>query len=195
MEPSPFRTIVADPPWQLKAGPGFFGRGDSRQGQGPSRNLAYKTMTVADICALPVQDVAARDAHLYLWTVNAYLPAAYEVARAWGFTPSTMLTWCKAPMGSGLGGAYGISTEFCLFARRGSLASTGKTNTTWYRWKRPYDERGKPRHSAKPHAFTELVESMSPGPYVELFSRATQPRSGWSYWGDESLGTADLDAS
>jgi N6-adenosine-specific RNA methylase IME4 len=192
--PSPerFRTIVADPPWQLKAGPGFHGRGDGRRGHGPTRDLPYDTMTVEDIAGLPVADVAEDHSHLYLWTVNAYIPAAYEVARAWGFQPSTLLTWCKAPMGSGLGGAYGISTEFCLFARRGSLPAHGKSNTTRWRWKRRYDDRGKPQHSAKPLDFIHLVESMSPGPYVELFSRERQPRLGWSYWGNQSLRTATL---
>ena len=149
-------------------------------------------MSIEEIAALPVGDVAARAAHLYIWTINAYVPAAYDVARAWGFEPSTLLVWCKAPMGSGLGGAYGISTEFCLFARRGSLAAKTKKRTTWYQWKRPYDERGKPKHSAKPPQFLSLVEDVSPGPYLELFSRTTDARPGWSYWGNESLATARL---
>jgi N6-adenosine-specific RNA methylase IME4 len=81
---------------------------------------------------------------------------------------------------------------WALYARRGTLAATGKTNSTWFRWTRRYDERGKPWHSAKPLAFLDLVESMSPGPYLELFSRETDPRLGWSYWGHESLATATL---
>src|SRR5256885_16002430 len=52
-----------------------------------SRPLAYEAMTIAEISALPIADMAERDAHLYLWTVNRHLEAAYEVARAWGFAP------------------------------------------------------------------------------------------------------------
>jgi hypothetical protein len=66
-------------------------------------------------------DLAEDDAHLYLWTTNGFLRDGYDVVEAWGFKPSTLLTWCKAPMGIGLGGAYTITTEFVIYARRGSL--------------------------------------------------------------------------
>jgi hypothetical protein len=72
--------------------------------------------------ASPIGDLAEQDAHLYLWTTNGFLRDAYEVVEAWGFKPSTLLTWCKAPMGIGLGGAYTITTEFVIYARRGKLA-------------------------------------------------------------------------
>jgi N6-adenosine-specific RNA methylase IME4 len=140
-------------------------------------------MAVEQIAALPVAELADDNAHLYLWTINKYVEAAFTVARAWGFQYSTLLTWAKNPMGGGLGGAYGISTEYVLFCRRGALPSLGRTNTTWFNWKRPYDERGKPKHSAKPPAFQEMVERMSPGPYLELFARSG--RAGWDAWGDE----------
>ena len=148
-----------------------------------SRDLPYPTMSLEKICGLPVESLAADNAHLYLWTINRYVEAAYEVARAWGFTPSTLLTWIKQPMGGGLGGAFGISTEFVLFCRRGSLPAKTRVTGTWFPWKRPYDERGKPKHSAKPEELQTMVEQVSPGPYLELFAR--RKRHGWSSWGNE----------
>lgn len=177
-----YATIVVDPPWEVNAGP-LCGREGFGDATGKSRPLAYPSMSVVDIAALPIAELAAQDAHLYLWTINRYLDDAFDVARAWGFNYSTLLTWAKNPMGGGLGGCYGISTEFVLFCRRGSLRATDRIGTTWFNWKRPYDERGKPRHSAKPVDFFSMVERVSPGPRVELFAR--NPRPGWDSWGNE----------
>jgi N6-adenosine-specific RNA methylase IME4 len=145
-------------------------------------------MTVDEIAALPVADLAEPDAALYLWTINAYVEQAYDVARAWGFKPSTLHTWCKAPMGGGLGGAHGITSEFFLYARKGSPVERRRTGT-WHAWKRYYVN-GAPSHSAKPDGFYDLVHEVNDGAYVELFAR--RARLGWDYWGDESLGTAEL---
>jgi N6-adenosine-specific RNA methylase IME4 len=175
-----FRTIVADPPWQVMAGPltGREGFGDAQR----SKPLPYPTMSVEEITALRVPYVC-HDAHLYLWTINRYLREAFTVLEAWGFKYSTTLVWAKAPMGGGLGGCYGLATEYVLFGRRGSLPAKRRIGRNWFDWKRPYDERGKPRHSAKPPEFFELVESVSPGPHLELFARDRRP--GWFAWGNE----------
>jgi N6-adenosine-specific RNA methylase IME4 len=134
--------------------------------------------------------MADRNAHLYLWCVNQYLTEAFDVARAWGFKPSTLLTWCKTPMGLGLGGTFVNTTEFVIFARRGSLKATRRWDSTWFQWSRPYIGKGGPTHSAKPEAFLDLVESVSPGPYLELFARRN--RLGWDTWGNESHEHIDL---
>jgi N6-adenosine-specific RNA methylase IME4 len=183
-----YATICADPPWRVKAGPGAGGYVLNDEGvqiwqqvTTPTRDLAYPSMTVDEIAALRVP--AADDAHLYLWTINRYVEDAYRVARAWGFEPSTMLVWAKNPMGGGLGGAWGITTEYLLFARRGSLRATGRITGTWFNVPRPYDHRGKPRHSAKPEHFYDMIEQVSPGPYLEMFAR--RHRLGWSVWGNE----------
>ena len=84
--------------------------------------LTYDQMTVEAIKALDVEGRAADDAHLYLWTTNRYIEAAYDVARAWGFKPSVLLVWAKKPQGVGLGDTYRLTTEFVLFARRGNPA-------------------------------------------------------------------------
>jgi N6-adenosine-specific RNA methylase IME4 len=189
-----YATIVADPPWDVSAGRsiGRYEMKDGKQTFGvtddASRPLEYPFMSVADIKALRVADVAAPDAHLYLWTTSGYLPAAFDVAKAWGFAYSTTLVWAKNVMGGGLGGAFGISTEFVLFCRRGSLKAHGRVGGTWFNWKRPYDKRGKPRHSAKPAHFMTMVEEVSPGPYLEMFAR--EHRDGWHSWGNEVDGVA-----
>jgi N6-adenosine-specific RNA methylase IME4 len=184
-----YRTIVADPPWRVMGGPLLKGVGEGwkfANGHGSSRPLPYGTMSTETIAALPVEAFSEDDASLYLWTVNAYVEEAYEVARAWGFKPSTLLVWAKTPMGGGLGGTFGISTEFFLYARRGQPKDRRVTGT-WFNWKRHYVN-GHPSHSSKPDAFYDLVEQVSPGPHLELFAR--RARLGWDYWGDESLNTA-----
>jgi N6-adenosine-specific RNA methylase IME4 len=173
-----YRTIVADPPWQVRTPKGW----DSNE---TTNAIAYPMMTVSEIAALPVRAMADDPCHLYLWTVQKYVDDAYDVARAWGFEPKILLTWCK-PQGKMLGGLYASTTEFCLFARRGVDGVRGPRHpTTWWEWPRG-------AHSAKPEAFQDIVESVSPGPYVELFAR--RARFGWDYWGDQSLGTAEMPA-
>lgn len=177
-----YQTIVADPPWPQKGGGSLMGRAGFLDTGGKSIPLPYKTMSVEEIKALDIP--AGPNAHLYLWTTSGFLADAFGVLRAWGFTYSTTLVWAKAPIGFGLGGAYGIATEFVLFARRGSLPANGRVGRNWFTWKRPYDERGKPKHSAKPPGFFEMVESVSPGPRLEMFARGERP--GWDVHGDES---------
>jgi N6-adenosine-specific RNA methylase IME4 len=137
-------------------------------------------MSLDEIAALPVGDIAKRDAHLYVWTINAYVEQTYELARGWGFAPRTLLTWTKAPMGIGPGGAFSQTTEHILFCRRGQLPAKRRLDSTWWQWPRG-------SHSRKPDAFLDLVEQVSPGPYAELFAR--RARFGWDYpIGDQALG-------
>lgn len=170
-----YTTIVADPPWaQPSGGPG--GGGPSGWNRNRPSALPYPTMTLDEIKALTIP--AAKDAHLYLWTTNRFLRDAYSVAEEWGFKPSTVLVWCKPPRGLGMGGAFTITTEFVLFCRRGSLPFKEKQERTWFEWRRH-------PHSRKPEAFLDLVERVSPGPYLEMFARRN--RLGWDTWGNEAL--------
>jgi N6-adenosine-specific RNA methylase IME4 len=147
--------------------------------------MPYPTMTVDEIAALPVASLMERHAHLYLWTTNRFLDGAFDVVRAWGFRYSTTLVWCKAPIGAGLGGAYGIATEYLIYARRGSPEDLGRVGRNWFTWKRPYNDAGKPKHSGKAREAYDLIEKVSPGPYLELFAREPA-RDGWSTWGNEA---------
>lgn len=181
-----YRTIVADPPWPMPESGRWTGKGGNwADYNGNTTALPYGTMSVDEIQALPVADWLEDDAHLYVWTVNRHLERTFEIVRAWGAEPSTVLTWCKKPMGLGMGGAFTITTEFVIFARRGSLKATAKLDSSWWQWKRG-------AHSAKPEAFLDLVEQVSPAPRLELFAR--RARFGWDYWGNESLGTAEVAA-
>jgi N6-adenosine-specific RNA methylase IME4 len=176
-----YRTIVADPPWHYdRTGISFK---DADSGEFTGTGLPYGTMTVADIAALPVSEWAEPDAHLYLWTTQRYLWSAHEIARAWGFVPGKVLVWCKAPTGFSMGGRYGNACEFIVFAQRGTVPIEQRVPRDWWEWPRT-------AHSAKPEAFLDLVEQVSPAPRLEMFAR--RARFGWDYWGDESLGTAEM---
>jgi N6-adenosine-specific RNA methylase IME4 len=198
--PVRYRTIVADPPWPYpdtwpvlstspKALQGSYGYGFWQRADGPRprRGLPYPTMPVEAIQALPVGTIAEPNAHLYLWTTNRYLADAFAVVEAWGFRFAQMLTWCKRPMGVAFGGMFVQTTEHVVVAKRGSLACLRRVDTTWFEW-----PRGGRKHSVKPEAFYDLVETVSPGPYLELFAR--RQRLGWDTWGDEALEHVSLGA-
>lgn len=153
--------------------------------------IDYSTMTVAEIAALPVLTLAdPKGCHLYLWTTNRYLSEAFGVLAGWGFRYSQTLVWAKTPMGLGPGGTFAQNAEFCLFARRGSLKHLRRHDSVWFNWPRQANVSTPGRHSAKPEAFIDLIEQVSPGPYVELFAR--RHRLGWDVWGDQSANTATL---
>lgn len=166
----PYSTIVADPPWRYEQGGPYSGTWAGKEFRPPP----YSSMSALEIAALPVGDVAAEHAHLYLWTTNRYLDDAIDVAAAWGFRVSQVLTWCKTPRGIGPGGAFSNTTEFLLYCRKGSLRYTARIDTTWFAWPRR-------SHSTKPPEAFDVIERVSPGPYLELFAR--QQRLGWDSWG------------
>lgn len=186
-----YRTIVADPPWPHKDSGAHNGLGNRPNAKGARSIVPYERLSVADIRALPVTFLAERDAHLYLWTTNRFIQDAFAVIDAWGFSYSTTLVWCKAPRGISLGGAFTITTEFLLFARRGRLAGKTRLDSTWFQWKRPFNG-SVPAHSQKPEGALDIVETVSPGPYLELFAR--RQRLGWDTWGDEALAHVELTA-
>jgi N6-adenosine-specific RNA methylase IME4 len=181
-----YRTIVADPPWHVTrlASPGAEGFGTQ---SAPLRSVAlpYPTMTVDEIADLPVREMVDRSAHLYVWTINAYVEDTYEIARLWGFRPSALLTWCKTPMGIGPGGTFSQTTEHVLFARRGICKAAERVDSTWWQWPRG-------GHSRKPDAFLDLVERISPEPRLEMFAR--RQRLGWDTWGNEALNHVEIEA-
>lgn len=180
-----YRTIVADPPWHYEGKYRFAWRKGAPSGDDLAF-LRYPSMPLHEIASLPISDLAENDSHLYLWTTQKYLCDAYGIARGWGFEVSKALVWCKPPTGFALGGTFGSACEFVLFARRGSLSAKTKVPRDWFEWSR----RG--GHSAKPEAFLDLVEQVSPGPYLEMFARRN--RLGWDTWGNEALEHVEMGA-
>lgn len=169
-----YKCIVADPPW-----PSMHQRSTYHRGK-PEKH--YPTMPVETIAALPVQDLAADDAHLWIWGVNRLLGSAYDVACAWGFTPMSLLTWCKP--GPGMGYYLRNNTEHCLLATRGRpMVPAVQLMSSWYVWPRR-------KHSEKPDEFFALAEQVSPGPRLEMFARRTRP--GWDCWSDSLDGSIAL---
>jgi len=172
-----FRTVLADPPWRFM----------NRTGKvAPEhRRLArYDTMTVPEICALPVEQAVAAKSHLYLWVPNALLADGLAVMDAWGFTYKSNLVWHKTRKdggsdGRGVGFYFRNVTELVLFGVRGHLRTLdrGRTQVNLFASR-------KREHSRKPDELYDIIEGCSPGPYLELFAR--YPRPGWTAWGNEA---------
>lgn len=134
-------------------------------------------MTLDEICELPIADLAADDAHLHLWSTVSFLFDAKQVMEAWGFEYRSMLVWCKPQIG--LGNYWRVSHELLLLGVRGDAKRFNSGN------KRSWLELDRLRHSEKPDEVRELIESVSPGPYLELFGRKVT--EGWTVFGNEVL--------
>jgi N6-adenosine-specific RNA methylase IME4 len=173
-----FKTILADPPWQFQNRTGKIAPEHRRLNR-------YATLSLDQICALPVEDLAADTAHLYLWTPNALLPDALKVMAAWGFSYKSNLIWHKVKKaggsdGRGVGFYFRNVTEMILFGVRGKNARTldpGRSQVNMI-------ETRKREHSRKPDEQYELIESCSSGPYLELFARGE--RRNWTVWGNQA---------
>jgi len=140
-------------------------------------------MTIEEICAMPVKEIADQPSHLYLWCPNALLSWGLQVMEAWGFTYKTNLVWYKirkdgGPDGRGVGFYYRNVTELLLFGVRGHMRTLkpGRRAVNLITVR-------KREHSRKPDEFYSLIEKCSPPPYLELFARF--PRERWTQWGDE----------
>jgi N6-adenosine-specific RNA methylase IME4 len=163
----PYRVIVADPPWPYEV-----------RDEDPSHRVRpYPTMSIADICAMRMTDVAHADSILWLWTTNQHMREAFQVLDAWGFEQKTILTWVKDRMGTGdwLRG----QTEHAIMAVRGKPIVTLTNQTTiLYAPARA--------HSVKPIEFYDLVETLCPASrYAYLFSRY-QHNDKWDCHGNEA---------
>jgi N6-adenosine-specific RNA methylase IME4 len=174
----PYVTILADPPWQFQNRTG-------KVAPEHRRLLRYPTMELKEILELPVAKIAAATSHLYLWVPNALLPEGLRVMEAWGFTYKSNLVWHKirkdgGPDGRGVGFYFRNVTELILFGVRGRMRTlkAGRTQVNILCSR-------KREHSRKPDEIYDLIESCSPGPYIELFARFN--RCGWSQWGNEDV--------
>lgn len=162
------KTILADPPWDVM----------QRGSLGADRH--YDLLTLDQIKAMPIAEIADDDAHLWLWVTNATLRAGYEVAEAWGFTVRSPLTWIKPRLM--LGQYLRNATEHLLFATRGKAPVRFRAQPTWMF--APLQD-----HSHKPEEQYAVIERVSgPGTKLELFARRrppVTPGSPWLVWGNE----------
>lgn len=167
-----YRVLYADPPWEYN-----FSRSDSREIENQ-----YPTMTVDEICALPIDKVASPESVLFLWATSPKLREAMQVIDAWHFDYKTCMVWVKDKIGMGYYARQ--KHELLLIGARGNLPVPDPE-------RRPESVILAPRtrHSEKPAEFAEAIERMYPGlPKIELFSR--NPREGWTSWGNESSARA-----
>ena len=173
-----YSTILADPPWQFQNRTGKVAPEHKRLNR-------YGTMTLSEICALPVKNIAADRSHLYLWVPNALLPDGLKVMEAWGFKYVSNIVWEKVrkdgePDGRGVGFYFRNVTELLLFGTRGKNARTlapARSQVNILRTR-------KREHSRKPDEQYGLIEDCSWGPRLEMFSRGT--RRGWTVWGNQA---------
>lgn len=173
-----FFTILADPPWQ-------FTNRTGKMAPEHRRLSRYSTMKFDDIAALPVGDLTAPTAHLYLWCPNAMLPEGLAVMKAWGFSYKSNLVWHKVRKdggsdGRGVGFYFRNVTELILFGVRGKSARTlapGRSQVNLLATR-------KREHSRKPDEQYNIIEACSPGPYLEMFARGK--RREWAVWGNQA---------
>ncbi|MFZ5708935.1 MAG: MT-A70 family methyltransferase [Pseudomonadota bacterium] len=173
-----FSTVLADPPWQFQNRTG-------KMAPEHRRLSRYSTMTLRDICDLPVEAIVAETSHLYLWVPNALLPEGLKVMEHWGFSYKSNVIWYKirkdgGPDRRGVGFYFRNVTEVLLFGVRGKNARTlaqGRTQENIL-------SAQKREHSRKPDEQYHLIEGCSPGPRLELFARG--PRLGWTAWGNQA---------
>ncbi len=170
LPPGPFACIVADPPWEFR----------DRGVEGAAANH-YATMATWEIAMMPVEEIAAPDAHLYLWTTDSHIFEAGAVMKAWGFRYIQILPWIKVnedgKLQMGTGHYWRHCSEVVLFGVRGRLKPLVRDELAVF-----WAPRGK--HSEKPGEFYEKVERFTPGPRVDIFARKS--REGWTTWGDQA---------
>jgi N6-adenosine-specific RNA methylase IME4 len=139
-------------------------------------------MTQEELLNLPVGLWAMDNAHLYLWTTDAFIVQAHQIAQAWGFEVKNIITWVKGRneerLHIGVGFYFRHATEHILFSVRGSLPVLNHDQPNVFFAPR-HD------HSEKPAAFYDMVMHMSPPPYLDVFARCQ--RFGFDTWGDEAF--------
>lgn len=173
-----FGTVMADPPWR-------FTNRTGKVAPEHKRLARYPTMTLDEICGLPVADHLQSTAHCYLWVPNALLPEGLQVLSAWGFEYKSNIIWHKVRQdggsdGRGVGFYFRNVTEIVLFGVRGKNARTREAGR---RQVNLFSTR-KREHSRKPDEQYGIIESCSHGPYLELFGRGK--RDGWTVWGNQA---------
>jgi len=172
-----YKTLLADPPWQFTNRTGKVAPEHKRLNR-------YATLSLQEICEIPVAMAADDTSHLYLWVPNALLPEGLEVMKSWGFSYKANIMWHKVrkdggPDGRGVGFYFRNTTEIILFGIRGKMRTLppGRRQVNIIKTI-------KQEHSRKPDGLYEIIEACSPGPRLELFARGV--RKGWDAWGNQA---------
>lgn len=180
-----YGVVYADPPWQFQNRTG-------KVAPEHKRLMRYETMTLEDIKALPVENIAGDKCHLYLWVPNALLPDGLAVMDAWGFEYKGNIVWEKIrkdgqPDGRGVGFYFRNVTELLLFG----IKKKSMPNRTLDPARSQVNlvRSMKREHSRKPDEIISIIEACSAGPRIELFARGD--REGWDMWGNQA--TADYE--
>lgn len=185
-----YRAILCDPPWK------YMVRSDKGMGRSPDRH--YKTMTLAELKALPVRDLCDKNCILFMWVIDTHVDQALELAKAWGFKYKTVgFYWAKTNQDGktffqGTGhwtranpehvyecyfGETEQEVERCFLATTGAPKRVGKNVPRFM---------SSPRreHSRKPDEIWNRIERLVDGPYLEMFGR--QQHGDWTIMGDEA---------
>ena len=164
-----YRVIYADPPWSY---------GDKREQRTGGAEYHYPSMTINELCEMPIKELAEDNAVLFLWVTSPLLEECFDVIRAWGFKYKTSFVWDK--IGHNMGHYNSVRHEFLLVCTRGSclpdnaklfdsVMTIEKTRT----------------HSEKPEEFRQIIDTLyTHGNKIELFAR--RPVPGWVVWGNEA---------
>lgn len=162
-------TIVVDPPWRYRAG------------LATRIRPPYETMTEGELVALPIRELAADKALIFIWCTSSFTPEAYRLCFRWGFRPVSQIAWVKmgrtGKLQIGMGSYVRMCHELVIIGERGG--QTGLVRDIPSVLIAP---RG--QHSVKPARLLEIAELLSPGPRIELFARSRRP--GWAAWGDQA---------
>lgn len=180
-----YGVIYADPPWSFKT----FSNVD--RGTVPHRTdeAPYLPMTRDELLALPVSEISRKDCILHLWTISSHIDQAFELAVAWGFTFKSLgFIWVKTQKGDPEAPKMGMGKWLRQEGEISLLFTKGKPSRTGAGVRQVLMEPAR-QHSRKPDGFYERIETLTDGPYVEMFSRAT--REGWDAMGDQ-VGKFDI---
>ena len=173
-----FGTVVVDPPWAFTFSTRKSEAGNN--GWRGSTDRHYRNMSIRELRDLPIPNVAADDSVLWLWAVNALLDDALDLMKHWGFDYKNTLTWAKTASHGGPSVGMGFwmrgATEHLLLGVKGKPKPLRRNQPTWF-------AAPPGRHSAKPDHAYEVIETLTPGPYLDVFAR--RQREGWTCWGDE----------
>ena len=158
-----FACIYVDPPWKY-----------SNQGTRGSTDNHYEGLSVEEIEVLPISDLTTENAHLHLWTTNAFLPYSFKIMNSWGFEYKSVFVWVKPQMG--MGNYWRVSHEYLLFGTKGKCPFGSHSEMSWGKFERK-------KHSAKPEEIRDKIEIVSQGPRLELFGR--RAIDGWTVFGNQ----------